>query len=94
LVMEKHSWPQAEAMIGFLNAYQLSGDKEWLDRSLAAWEFVKKHIKDQRFGEWYWGVRYDHSPMPGQDKAGFWKCPYHNTRACIEISRRLQKHPV
>jgi mannobiose 2-epimerase len=94
LVMEKHSWPQAEAMIGFLNAYQLSGDKEWLDRSLAVWEFVKKHIKDQRFGEWYWGVRYDHSPMPGQDKAGFWKCPYHNTRACIEISRRLQKHPV
>ncbi len=94
LVMEKHSWPQGEAMIGFLNAYQLSGDREWLDRSLAAWEFVKKYIKDQCYGEWYWGVRHDHSPMPGQDKAGFWKCPYHNTRACIEISKRLQKYPV
>jgi mannobiose 2-epimerase len=94
LVKEKHSWPQAEAMIGFLNAYQLSGEKEWLDRSVAAWEFVKKYIKDPLYGEWHWGVQQDHSPMPGQDKAGFWKCPYHNSRACIEIIKRLQKHPV
>ncbi|HMH24833.1 MAG TPA: AGE family epimerase/isomerase [Puia sp.] len=89
LVMEKHSWPQAEAMVGFFNAWQISGDPRWLDRSMDSWKFVKKYIKDPVFGEWFWGVRADHSPMPGQDKAGFWKCPYHNSRACLEIIRRI-----
>jgi cellobiose epimerase len=91
LVREKHSWPQAEAMVGFLNAWGLSGEETWLERSLASWNFVKNYIRDKEGGEWYWGVRADHSPMPGQDKAGFWKCPYHNSRACLEIIRRLEK---
>jgi cellobiose epimerase len=89
LVREKHSWPQAEAMIGFFNAWQVNGEPEWLERSFASWAFVKKYIKDLTGGEWFWGIREDHSPMPGQDKAGFWKCPYHNSRACLEIIRRL-----
>jgi len=86
---EKHSWPQAEAMVGFLNAWQISGQQEWLERSMHNWEFVKKYIKDPRYGEWFWGVTRDHLPMPGQDKAGFWKCPYHNSRACLEIIKRI-----
>lgn len=91
LVGEKHSWPQAEAMIGFLNAWLLSGEDRWLERSFASWEFVKKYIKDPVHGEWHWGIQADHRPMPGQDKAGFWKCPYHNSRACLEIMERLQE---
>ncbi|MHA4810414.1 AGE family epimerase/isomerase [Flavitalea flava] len=89
LVREKHSWPQAEAMVGFFNAFQVSGDEKWLERSLASWAFVKKYIKDPAGGEWFWGIREDHSPMTGQDKAGFWKCPYHNSRACLEIIKRI-----
>jgi mannobiose 2-epimerase len=89
LMQEKHWWPQAEAMIGFFNAWQVSGDDRWLERSAASWQFVKQYIKDPPGGEWRWGVGADHSPMPGQDKAGFWKCPYHNSRACMEIIRRL-----
>lgn len=91
LVREKHWWPQAEAMVGFLNAWQVSGEEKWLQRSLASWTFVQRYIKDHAHGEWYWGIREDHSPMPGQDKAGFWKCPYHNGRACMEIMSRLEK---
>lgn len=91
LVREQHWWPQAEAMIGFFNAWQISGDDGWLQRSLASWEFVRSYIRDPKGGEWWWGVQADHSPMPGQDKAGFWKCPYHNSRACMEIIRRLEK---
>jgi mannobiose 2-epimerase len=89
LVREKHWWPQAEAMIGFLNAWELTGEAIWYDRSLASWAFIQRCIRDPAGGEWYWGVRADHSPMPGEDKAGFWKCPYHNSRACLEIMRRL-----
>lgn len=89
LVRQKHWWPQAEAMVGFLQAWQLSGDPVWWQRSIDTWNFIKKYIRCPDGKEWTWGIEADHSPMPGQDKAGFWKCPYHNTRACIEIIRRL-----
>jgi mannobiose 2-epimerase len=89
LVMEKHSWPQAEAMIGFFNAWQLTGEEKFLKRSLQSWEFVKEYILDKKLGEWYWGVNADHSPMKQAEKAGIWKCPYHNSRACMEIIQRI-----
>ena len=89
LVREKHSWPQAEAMVGFFNAYQLTGDEKYLDYSLNSWEFIKRHIKDNDKGEWFWGVRDDYSTL-NKEKAGFWKCPYHNSRACMELIKRIQ----
>ncbi len=89
LTREKHWWPQAEAMVGFFYAWRISGDRLWLDRSMAAWEFVKNQLRDPKGGEWYWGVRADGTTMPGQDKVGFWKCPYHNSRACLEILREF-----
>ncbi len=89
LTTEKHSWPQAEAMIGFMNAYEITGNKKYLEQSYKSWEFVKSHIKDNRMGEWFWGVNADNSIMKDQDKAGFWKCPYHNTRACLELIKRI-----
>lgn len=88
LIREKHWWPQAEAMVGFFNAYQVSGDDAYLKLSLDSWGFVKKFIKDTEQGEWFWGVEEDYTPMKGQDKVGIWKCPYHNGRACMEILRR------
>lgn len=91
LIKEKHSWPQAEAMVGFMNAYELTSDQKYLELSYQSWKFVKQYIKDQQGGEWYWGVEADGSPMKGQDKTGFWKCPYHNSRACIEIVNRINK---
>lgn len=88
LVKEKHWWPQAEAMIGFFNAYQLSADEKYLRLSMNSWEFVKNSLKDMDNGEWFWGVNEDYAIMQ-KDKAGFWKCPYHTARACIEISQRI-----
>lgn len=90
LVDQKHSWPQAEALVGFFNAWQLTADKKYLYYVLNNWQFIQQYILDKENGEWFWGVNSDHSIMEGQDKAGFWKCPYHNTRACLEISKRIQ----
>ncbi|MBL7741555.1 MAG: AGE family epimerase/isomerase [Chitinophagaceae bacterium] len=87
-IKEKHSWPQAEAMVGFFHAYRVTGEEKYLQYSLDVWEFVKKHIKDTGKGEWFWGVHEDHSPM-NKEKAGFWKCPYHNSRACMELIKRI-----
>jgi mannobiose 2-epimerase len=93
LVTEKHWWPQAEAMVGFLRAWSISRDPRWWQISTDLWVFVKKYIRDPRGNEWYWGVDAGHRPLPGQDKAGFWKCPYHNSRACIQIISSLEKIP-
>lgn len=89
LVKEKHNWPQAEAMVGFMNAYQVNQDESYLQLSYKSWLFIQQHIKDQQAGEWYWGVYENYQPMAGQDKAGLWKCPYHNSRACLEIIKRI-----
>jgi mannobiose 2-epimerase len=88
---DKHWWPQAEAMVGFLNAYQLSGEKHYLDLMMRSWEFIKKYLIDTVHGEWYWRVNRNGQVMTHDVKAGFWKCPYHNTRACMEILRRLNQ---
>lgn len=90
-VKEKHSWPQAEAMIGFYNAWQIGGDDKWLKHSLHSWQFIKNFIKDINGGEWYWGVSEFHAPMSKEDKVGIWKCPYHNSRACMEIIKRVNE---
>ena len=88
LIREKHSWPQAEAMLGLFNAWQLTGRETYLQASLNNWEFVKRHIRNHQQGEWHWGVQADYTPMQ-KEKAGFWKCPYHNSRACIELNNRI-----
>lgn len=89
LVREKHWWPQAEAMVGFVNAWQLTQNEKYLQWALRTWEFIKQHIIDKHNGEWFWGVRADYTLIKEEDKVGPWKCPYHNARACLEISRRL-----
>jgi cellobiose epimerase len=90
LIREKHSWPQAEAMVGFFNAWQITGNEKFLKRSLQSWMFVKEYMLDKKLGEWYWGVDADYLPLKNEDKVGIWKCPYHNSRACIEIIRRIE----
>lgn len=87
-VLQKHWWPQAEAVVGFLNAFQISGDASYLDHAVASWNFISTKIVDHDNGEWLWGIHQDGSPMTEEDKAGFWKCPYHNGRACLEVMRR------
>jgi mannobiose 2-epimerase len=86
---ERHWWQQAEAMVGWMNAWQLNGQLENLETVFGNWNFIKTHILDFEKGEWFWGVNDDYSKMILEDKAGFWKCPYHNTRMCIEMLRRL-----
>lgn len=88
LIKEKHSWPQAESMIGFFNAWQITGNESFLKKSFASWQFVKAHILDTKNGEWFWGVKENYELM-NEDKVGIWKCPYHNSRACIELIKRI-----
>jgi mannobiose 2-epimerase len=89
IVTEKHWWVQAEALIGFYNTYQLTGDEKYFEIVYKNWEFIKKYILDHQNGEWFWGINKDYSLIE-KDKAGFWKCPYHNSRACLELIKRIK----
>ncbi|MCU0324446.1 MAG: AGE family epimerase/isomerase [Spirosomaceae bacterium] len=83
-------WVSAEAMVGYLNAYQITQQEKYLLRVSDLWSFIRKHLFDYTNGEWFWGVYEDYSKMLNEDKIGFWKCPYHNTRACILIIEMLK----
>jgi mannobiose 2-epimerase len=75
-------------MVGFFNAWQMTKAKHFLDKSLASWEFTKKNLIDKENGEWFISAHNKNG-----DKVTLWKCPYHNSRACIEIFNRIKhKH--
>jgi mannobiose 2-epimerase len=91
---DKHWWVQAEGVVGFFNAWQLTGNPFFLQTADKLWEFIQQNLLDRSRGEWYWGVHEDLSIMEGEDKAGFWKCPYHNSRCCFEMIHRLAEQEI
>ena len=78
-------WVQAETVVGNLWLWKYHGDVPAFDRALAAWYYIQKHLVDPHAGEWWWAVLPDGSLDLSQPKAGFWKCPYHNTRMCLQV---------
>lgn len=97
---DRHWWVQAETVVGCLNQAHLppasftgsqkkcspakAPDGLWLERSIRCWEYIKSHLIAPD-GEWYWSIDAEGHPNTCDDRAGFWKCPYHNGRMCMEI---------
>ncbi len=88
---EKHWWMQAEAVVGFLNAYELTGEPTFLDAAERAWRFASRFLIDREHGEWRWRTRRDGARIPGLPKVEPWKCPYHNSRAALETIARVAR---
>lgn len=86
---ELHWWVQAENIVGHINLFQYFHDDKALEIALLCWNFVKCHLVDNEHGEWYWSLFSDGTVNKIDDKAGFWKCPYHNGRMCLEILERM-----
>lgn len=84
-----HWWVQAEAVVGFFNIYQYFGDESALQKAQHCWTYIKENLIDEENGEWHWSRRKDGTLNLDDDKAGFWKCPYHNSRMCLEIIERM-----
>ena len=83
-----HWWVQAENVVGWYNLYQLFGDEDALKKAVRFWHYIKDNLIDYKNGEWFWSRHPDGSLNTVDDKAGFWKCPYHNSRMCLEIIER------
>ncbi|HXS67283.1 MAG TPA: AGE family epimerase/isomerase [Candidatus Polarisedimenticolia bacterium] len=84
------SWPQAEALIGFLNAFEISRDGKFLAAALRVWSYINQKIVDRAHGEWFWRINPDGKPDATLPKVSEWKGPYHASRACLEILRRVK----
>jgi mannobiose 2-epimerase len=84
-------WPQAEALVGFLNAFEISGDGRFLAAALRVWNYTQQNLVDRVHGEWFWRINPDGQPDQKLPKVSEWKGPYHATRACLETMRRLER---
>ena len=86
---QRQWWVMCENIIGNLNFYQHFGDEDALRRAFACWLFTKEKLIDHKNGEWFWSIGPDGFVNRAEDKAGFWKCPYHNSRMCFEVMERF-----
>ena len=83
-------WCQAEALVGFFNAWQLTGKQKFLDAVLAEWKWIILYQIDRKNGDWFAAVRPDGTPDLNEPKGGNWKASYHNGRCCMELLRRIR----
>lgn len=88
---DKEWWPQAEAVVGFLNAYEISRDERHFTAALRTWDFIEARLIDRVHGEWVRGVTRDGAVLENELKISFWKCPYHNGRTGLEAVPRLRQ---
>lgn len=84
-----HWWVQAECVIGQLYLWKFHGEADMLGNAYRTWQYVKENIVDSECGEWHWRRSIDGRLYDSDPKAGFWKCPYHNSRMCLESARLL-----
>lgn len=96
---EKEWWEQAESLVGFANAYQISGDARYLRQAKQSWQFIQERVVDRQHGDWHNTLNRDGTLIREQRlrngrvvpmaKLSTWKCPYHNSRACLQLIERF-----
>jgi mannobiose 2-epimerase len=89
VVTERSWWAQSEAIVGYLNAYELTGEEKYLDNSVNCWNYTRNHLVDNENGGWFSSVS-ESGKVGRGDKGGFWVCPYHNGRMCMEVVERVK----
>jgi len=83
--MDRHWWVQAETVVGFSYAARILNNDRYANIAEKCWQFIQQHLVDPIHGEWFWSIKADGSVNYADDKAGLWKCPYHNGRMCMEM---------
>ena len=84
-------WVQAEAALGFYNAWEKTGDEKFYKAFIAVWNYIRDMIIDKRpGGEWLYGRDADGNSLK-RHIVESWKAPYHNSRCCMELYTRLSK---
>lgn len=87
---DRHWWVQAECVVGLFWLWHYHGRNDALDKCLHTWDYISNNLVDRRQEEWFWSIGRDGIPNRREDKAGFWKCPYHNGRMCLELIGKIR----
>ena len=83
--VNRHWWVQAETVVGLMYARQNSGDEQYFEKAKKCWKYIQQYLLDKENGEWFWSADDAGKSNREDDKAGFWKCPYHNGRMCLSV---------
>jgi N-acylglucosamine 2-epimerase len=75
----KFWWPQNEAIIATLLAYQLTGDEKYATRHGQIHDWAHQHFPDREFGEWF-GYLHRDGRISVPLKGNLWKGPFHLPR--------------
>lgn len=86
----KFWWPQTEAIIATLYAYQATGDEKWLERHKQISDWTYAHFPDEEFGEWY-GYLHRDGTVAQPAKGNIFKGPFHVPRMMIRSYTLIQE---
>lgn len=89
----KFWWPQTEAIIATLYAYEATGDDKYLiwHKQISEWTYA--HFPDEEYGEWY-GYLHRDGTVAQAAKGNIFKGPFHIPRMMIksfELCNELTK---
>ena len=89
----KFWWPQTEAIIATLYAYEATGDDKYLiwHKQISEWTYA--HFPDSEYGEWY-GYLHRDGTVAQPAKGNIFKGPFHIPRMMIksyELCKELTK---
>lgn len=82
-------WEQAEAVVGFLNGWELTGEERYLEGADKILDFIDKEMVDHEHGGWFASPISD--VVRRGDRVTGWVCPYHNARMYFEVIERIEK---
>jgi mannobiose 2-epimerase len=86
----KEFWQQAEALVGFLDAYLLTGDEKYLKAFRNVHDFVFDKMINYEVGEWF--PLLDRRGRVLWDYMGHnWKICYHTLRATCQVVLKLRQ---
>gem|GEM_PF-2460857 len=87
-------WVQAEGLNALCFMYKRYGetDRQYGQKFIAQWEFIKNHMIDAEHGGWFNTVSESGVHPPGEhSKANLWKTAYHEIRALLNVAEGLKE---
>jgi len=88
--MTKEFWQQAEALVGFLDAYQTTGDEKYLKAFRNVHDFVFSKVINWEMGEWF-ALLERNGDLIWDYMGTSWKVFYHTVRGTCQVVKRLEQ---
>ena len=79
----KFWWPQCEAIIATLYAYQATGDIRYLEMHKQINDYAWSHLPDPEYGEWFGYLHFD-GTVSQPAKGNLYKGPFHIPRMLMK----------